>query len=496
MTIDPPVNRVVIAGGGLAGWSAAATLKRRIPLLDVEIVASSPPTDSIADRIISTLPSIMDFHSDLGLTEADTIVRAQSGLRAGTIFEDWSVARPFYVHAYGNYGQAIDGTAFHQQWLRAHRSSDVEPFDRFSPAAELGRAARVASAAPNAAAMAPQVGYGLHLTLERYRQLMRAYALHLGVVERVGEFSGLKLRGQDKFVDKLLLGDGTEVGADLFVDCTGPAAQIRSRLAGEFVGWDEWLRCDRIVFATAAPRSDVQVLDRVKAVKWGWQWSASSPALSSVGAAYSSRHAAFCDVVESLPAECRSAAVEVTIRQGRWAQPWAGNCVAVGEASTVIEPLEWTNLHLVHNQLDRLVAMLAGRDCAAVELAEYNRQCSAEADRIRDFVCLHYVASRRDEPFWKEAAAVEPPETLGHTLSLFAERGRLPYYEEETFAKDSWLAVLLGQGFEPRRTDPLADIVPSDRALRSILTYRDSVRAFVQAQPGYQQAMSNLGPKA
>lgn len=496
MTIDPPVKRVVIAGGGLAGWSAAAALKRRIPSLAIEIVNSAPPADSIVDRTICTLPSIMDFHADIGLTEADTIVRAQSGLRAGSLFDGWNEGRPAYVHAYGNYGQTIDGTAFHQQWLRAHRTSNIEAFDRFSPAAELARAVRLAGEAQPPSANAPQVGYGLHLTLERYLQLMRAYALHRGVAERAGEISEVELRAEGKFIASLLLSDGAEVGGDLFIDCTGPAAKLRSRLADQFVDWGQWLPCDRIVFATAGSHPEAQLLDRVTAVKCGWQWSASSPARSSVGAAYSFRHATLEEVVDSLPPEYRESAVEFPVRQGRWAEPWAGNCVAIGEAAVTIEPLEWTNLHLVHNQLDRLVSMLAGRDCAAVELAEYNRQCGAEGDRIRDFVCLHYLASRRDEPFWKEAAAIEPPETLAHSLSLFAERGRLPYYEEETFSRDSWLAVLLGQGFEPRRTDPLADIVPADRALQSVLNYRDWVRGFVQAQPGYHETMSNLGPQA
>jgi tryptophan halogenase len=133
-----------------------------------------------------------------------------------------------------------------------------------------------------------------------------------------------------------------------------------------------------------------------------------------------------------------------------------------------IEPLEWTNLHLVHSQIDRLIDMMPGRECAAVELAEFNRQCAAEADRVRDFICMHYICSRRSEPFWKDAAAVAPPDSLAHTLALFAERGRLPIYEEETFSKDSWLAVLLGQGFQPKRINPLTDVVSSAEAMRAL----------------------------
>jgi tryptophan halogenase len=486
MSIDAPICKVTIAGGGLTGWTAAAALKRHLPSLDVEIV-SAAPSDSIVDRVISTLPSIIQFHQDLGLTEADTIVRAGSGIRQGISFEGWANAPSAYIHAYGSYGDPIEGIPFHQQWLRARRVGDIEPFDRFSAAAELGRAGRVGGGDGE------KIGYGLQLTLERYQQLMRAYALHLGVVERSGDIAAVELRADDGFIDKLLLDDGSALVADLFVDCTGPAAVLRSHIGGKFIDWSRWLACDRLIFTSAEAKPQVQLIDHVCATENGWRWSASSPLLASHGIAFSSAHAQSGDLIETFADDCRSSARQISIHQGRWAQPWIGNCVAIGDAAVTVEPLEWTNLHLVHSQIDRLASMMPGRDCSAVELGEYNRQCSAEADRIRDFVCLHYLTARRDEPFWNDAAAIEPPDSLAQTLFLFAERGRLPYYEEETFSRDSWLAVLLGQGFEPRRTDPLADIIPAERAVRSILSYQNALSSFVEAQPDYHQVMSKVG---
>jgi tryptophan halogenase len=105
---------------------------------------------------------------------------------------------------------------------------------------------------------------------------------------------------------------------------------------------------------------------------------------------------------------------------------------------------------------------------------------------------MHYVTARRDEPFWKEMAALDPPKSLAHTLALFAERGRLPYYEEETFSRDSWVAVLLGQGFQPRQTDPLADMLSLDQIRSEIDRHGDFIRDFVQEQPMYLDYMSNL----
>ena len=184
--------------------------------------------------------------------------------------------------------------------------------------------------------------------------------------------------------------------------------------------------------------------------------------------------------------------IEVNIRAGRWRDIWLRNCVAIGDAAVTVEPLEWANLHLAHSQIDRLISMMPGRDCAPVELGEYNRQCGVEADRVRDFICMHYVTARRDEPFWKDAAAIEPAPSLAHTLALFAERGRLPYYEEETFSRESWAAVLLGQGLIPHRTDPLADSLPLDRVRRELKRYADLIRDVVAAQPNYTDYISNL----
>ena len=109
---------------------------------------------------------------------------------------------------------------------------------------------------------------------------------------------------------------------------------------------------------------------------------------------------------------------------------------------------------------------------------------------------MHYRTARRDEPFWQDAAAAEPPPSLAHSLALFEERGRLPYYEEETFSRDSWAAVLIGQGVIPRRTDPLADSLPLDRVRHELGRYSRSVRDFAGAQLSYADYVSNLAQES
>ena len=482
------VMNVVIAGGGIVAWSAAAALKRQIPTLEVTVVSCPVPRDALADRMMNTLPSIAVFHEDLGLSDADTLYRARSGLRVGTLFEGWS-SKP-YVHAYGSYGSTIEGVAFHQLWLRARANGEVASFDRYSVAAELGRLNRIGAAEPPIN-LRPDVGYGLRLTRERYLALMRDYACHLGAVEQTCRNFEPKLRGADGFVEALVLDEGARVAGDLFVDCTGPDASVRRALDDRFEDWSKFLPCDRVITADGPSDRDDSMLDRATAFWAGWRWDSSSPNARSRGIVYSSAHCSRDEAAREL-GEAAGDAVEIGIRSGRWTDPWLRNCVAIGDAAVGVEPLEWTNLHLALGQIDRLIAMMPGRDCAPVELGEYNRQCCIEADRVRDFICMHYVTARNDEPFWSDLSAIELPSSLGHTLALFAERGRLPYYEEETFSRDSWAAVLLGQDFIPRRTDPLADCVPLDRARSELDNHARLVSEFVAAQPGYSDYVSNL----
>jgi tryptophan 7-halogenase len=480
------IRSVVVVGGGIVGWSAAAALKRRLPSLSVTVVDSAPPANALAERMVCTLPSIVDFHGDLGLSEADTVLRAGSGYRLGTRFEGW--ADVDYVHAYGSYGSALGSAPFHQHWLRAANASAAAPFDSYSVAAAI--AERDGFASPEAVARAGlgTIGYGLHVDPPRYREMMRAFALHLGVAEIAGPISDVRLDG-DGSIESLHVG-GREIAADLYVDATGPAALLRSRLDNQWEDWSEWLTADRVLFAQSDSPAEPSLLDKLTAVAGGWRWQAAAPAGMSHGMVYSSEHLTDADAARILSKSGSAIAhAAVPIRQGRWSQPWLRNCVAIGDAAVAVEPLEWTNLHLAHGAIDRLVALMPDRDFSPVELWDYNRQTGAEADRVRDFLVLHYATAGG------QSRAAVPP-SLGHTLQQFRERGRLPFYEEETFSRDSWLAVLLGQSVIPARVDPLTDAVAPAESQKAMEQMREEIRTFVERLPKYSDFLQRMSQKA
>jgi tryptophan halogenase len=488
-----PIRSVVVAGGGMVAWGCAAALRRKLPAIEVTAVPLPVAPGALADRIASTLPSILDFHRDIGLEDSDPVLRAGCGFRAGTLFEGWVDGRDDYAHVYDRYGQQFGTTSFHNHWVRAAKKGGAAPFDAHAPAAAMARAGRFLLPEHRpAGSPLSEFGFGLALDVVSYTAMLRAYALHIGVRERPAAINGVQLRAEDGFIEGLALDDGSLITADLFVDCTGPAALLRSGLDQSFEDWGQWLPCDRLLMVDAGV-TEGRPLDRAIAHPAGWRWVATNPARTSHGLVYASAHLADAKAARTLRGFAGAEPGEpIMLRQGRRPQPWLRNCVAIGDAAITLEPLEWTNLHLAHNAIDRLVAMLPDRDCAAVELWDFNRQCAAETDRVRDFLALHYVASRRTDPFWRDVRAVEPPASLAHTMSLFGDRGRLPFYEDETFSRDSWLAVLIGQGVIPRRTDPLIDSMPPEQSDRAMATMRDSLAAIVATLPAYSDFLRTL----
>lgn len=481
-----PIREVLVVGGGLVGWSAAAALRRKLPWLTVTIVPQPTPPAALADTMPCALPSIFGFHADLGLSDQDTVLRTGSSYRLGSRFSGWAEGRQDYFHTYGPHGQPLDAISFHLHWARLAPGGAVSPFDHYSPAASLARAGRFFPPAAKRHPLFAGFEQGMQLDVTHYCTMMRAFALHCGVRERPGSLASVDLRA-DGFIDRVTLRDGSCCSADLFVDCTGPQAMMRGAIDDEHDDWSSQLMCDRVLLAEGPPPAAPLPYDRVTATPAGWHWSAATATRGVHGICYAS---AFCDEASAADQLRAASGVEasgppVAIAAGTRRAPWRGNCVAVGEAATAIEPLEWSNLHLAHSAIDRIIAMMPDANCAAVELAEFNRQSYAEAIRVRDFVLLHYAASSRGDPFWRAAAAAALPPSLAHTLTLFKERGRLPVYAEETFARDSWLAVLFGQGVVPRRADPLAERLPSTEVARMIADLHGAIEATVPHFPIY-----------
>jgi tryptophan halogenase len=477
METERAIRSVAVVGGGIVGLSAAIAFARALPKARVELVETAPDPAALADRMPGTLPSVNRFHAAIGLDELDLVRSGIATHRLGTRFERWSADGGPWLHVFGEYGFAIGTIGFHDLWPQVR--SGALAYHAYSPAALLAEAGKFVHPEERAGSPLSTYIYGLSLDPHSYRERLSAQAAAHDIARTAGELAGVERRA-DGGVAALLLGDGRRVEADLYLDCSGPGGALISQVTERFEDWSEWLPCDRLT--VTRQRGSVPVpADIVSAEEDGWRWSASAGLVALTG---------------RLTASALSAGDEdwVKLRPGRRPEPWVGNVLALGDSATALDPLEWTNLHLAHNAILRALELLPGRDCHPLELAEYNRLAEQETLAARDFVALHYLRSgRRDGALWQVLAGRAPPDSLAHRLEQYEARGRLPFYEEESFEKESWHAVMLGMGVLPRAPAASALGLDLDEVARAMRDYSERLSALPERLPAYRDYLARMG---
>jgi tryptophan halogenase len=149
----------------------------------------------------------------------------------------------------------------------------------------------------------------------------------------------------------------------------------------------------------------------------------------------------------------------------------------MGLASGFLEPIESTSIHLIQRAIVRLLQIFPSNGIVPADVAEYNAQAADDIRTIRDFIILHYkVTNRRDTPYWHDAATMAVPDSLQHRIDLFRDTGRVFRLQNELFAENSWVQVMLGQGLIPASHHQSADLM-GDEELAGFL---DGIRANVR----------------
>jgi tryptophan halogenase len=172
---------------------------------------------------------------------------------------------------------------------------------------------------------------------------------------------------------------------------------------------------------------------------------------------------------------------------GRCKKFWERNCIAIGLAGGFIEPLESTSIHLISRSIIRLLQMFPGDGINPTDIEEFNRQTVAELEHIRDFIVLHYhVTDRQDTPFWNACRTMDIPASLQHRIDLFRETGRVFRFQNELFAENSWIQVMLGQGIVPKQYHQVADLMGDAELSRFLDQIKSNVDNTVQQLPKHQ----------
>lgn len=444
MNSPGPIRSVAVFGDGIVGASAALAFAQALPGASVQLIGTPVAANALCDRMPGSLPGIRHFHRLVGIDEMELVKFAGSTHRTGTKFSNWGALEEWF-HCFGTYGTQVHASPFHHQWLRFRCEGIAANFDRYAPVTALARAGKFVHPVDDQQSLLASFDYALRFDPMSYRDLLLGRARQARVTIRTGEVAEAR-KADDGSLSLVVLHDGSSIKADLFIDCTGPAALLLSVVGSRFESWAGTLPFDTfdLEIETAGAASPV---DHATATAGGFRLCIPLGEKTLVISASSS----------SLPQNPLEGAERIGIASGVRPDTWVHNVLAFGDAAAVVDPLESTNLYLAQNSIRRAVTLIPETDFNKHVLREYNRRTRAEAERVRDFIAAHYLATAgAGATIWSRMPRVEIPESLRHTMQQFMARGRLPKFEEETFQDDSWLAVLLGLGMLPGRLDPTA----------------------------------------
>jgi len=483
---NAPIQRIVIVGGGSAGWMTAAALANELgQTCEITLVESEAiGTVGVGE---ATIPPIRYFNQRLGIDEATFVRETHGSFKLGIEFIDWSRKGHAYFHPFGHYGAEFDHVPFYQHWMRARLNGQETSIDEFSMAWAASKAGKFTHPLTDHRNIQSRFDYAYHFDATLYAAYLRRYAEARGVTRIEGRVVGAKQDADSGFIQSVELEDGQIFDGDLFVDCSGfYGLLIEKTLETGYQDWSHWLPCNRAVAAPCEKTSAILPYTKSTAKDAGWQWRI--PLQHRTGNGY-----VYCDayldsdtaeqsLLSSLDGDPIAAPKHLKFVTGRRNKFWNKNCVAIGLAAGFMEPLESTSLHLIQYGIMRLLALFPSKAMSPLLAEEYNALTIAEYERIRDFLILHYTATQRDDSeFWRYCANMPIPDRLAYKMEHFRTHGMVISDERELFHNPSWIAVYLGQDILPERAPAMTQHrvdVPVQERFHAIRTaMKDAVNA-------------------
>jgi tryptophan halogenase len=483
--LDNRIKKVVIAGGGTAGWMAAALLSKTLgKVIDVTLIESDEiGTVGVGE---ATIPPLVTYLRLLDIKEQDFMAATQGTFKLGILFENWKDVNDKYLHPFGTTGKDHWTAGFQHFWLKdRERGSTVEYGDYCleSVAARKGKFAHLPKQGLN---------YAFHIDATLFAGFLREFSKPLGVNRIEGKIVDINMHPESGFIKSLKLESGQVVEGDLFIDCTGfRGLLIEQTLHTGYEDWTHWLPCDRAVALQTDSTIEAIPYTRAIAHHAGWQWRI--PLQHRVGnglvycSGYMSDDEARAYLLKNIVGGHRGKPRVLKFATGRRKKNWNKNVVALGLASGFVEPLESTSIHLIQQGIIRLMQLFPHQGIRQTDIDEYNTQSLTEIEYIRDFIILHYkVTNRQDTPFWNYCRTMDVPDSLAHRIQLFRETGCVIRAREDLFKENSWIQVMLGQGIIPEQFHQVANVMSDEELTRFMQNIKSRVDQTVAKLPQHE----------
>ncbi len=460
-----PIKKLVIVGGGSAGWMAALIFADALIPKGAEITVLESPAVGIIGVGEGSTPWMRKFFEDLGIEEGEWMPACNATYKCGITFDKWSTKPGFesYFHPFASMLDNLTiGMFVHNAQARIGGADAYAHPNRFFISSHLAEG----RLAPKPNDNFPfDIWYGYHFDAVLLGQFLHKKALERGVKYKSCHVTDVRLDEKGD-IASVATKEGETIAADFFVDCTGFAGiLIQKALGTPFVSFADNLFNDAAV-AMPTPMVDSIPSQTVStALRNGWMWTIPLTNRFGNGYVYST---SFCtpdeaerELRETLGLlDSDTEARHLKMKVGRVTKHWNRNCLAVGLSQGFIEPLEATALLFIQRTATTFVEFVEAGDMSEGARERFNRKINAHFEGTRDYIVTHYKTnSREDTEYWRaNAANLNLSESLRRLIGMWMT-GR-------SIAEDvgqqkigygypifSWYSIMAGMGIFPDAKD-------------------------------------------
>lgn len=494
------IKKIVIVGGGTAGWMTAAALAKyiRYPGVSITLVESDEiGTVGVGE---ATIPGIREFNQKLGIDEQDFMRSTQATIKLGIEFSNWSQIGDKYMHPFGFYGHDFNALPFYHYWLKQKATGDKTPLSDYSIpclAAKQGKF-RPPNQDPNS--VLSTYFYAYHLDAGLYANYLRRLATAEGVMRIEGKITDISTDQEGK-INNIKLANERIIDGELFIDCSGfSALLIEKKLACGFNDWSKWLPADSAIAVPSEKNpGNIKPYTQSIAHDCGWQWQIPLQHRTGNGIVYSTQFIddakAETQLLKNIDTPILNSPKQLKFKTGMRKVAWSKNCVAIGLSAGFVEPLESTSIHLIQSGIMKLINLFPDKNLCQTKVDEYNRQMNEQFEQVRDFIILHYKATQRtDSEFWRYCSDMPIPDSLSTRLELYKQTGQILECSKELFVETNWVAVLLGQHIIPKRHHPRADNLDHKQLQQIMLQMRTTMANAVSSMPNHIDFINQYCP--
>jgi tryptophan halogenase len=489
---DTNIKNIVIVGGGTAGWMVAAAMSRLLnhPEINIQLVESEAiGTVGVGE---ATIPHIRGFNTLLGLEEDEFVRKTNATFKLGIEFVDWDTIGKSYIHPFGPYGVPMNGMRFHQYWLRHHRAGGTVDIDACNLQIMAARAGKFQRPENLKNSPLSTIEYAFHFDASLYAKFMREFSEERGVTRTEGKITTVNRNSETGFVESVVLESGEVINGDLFFDCSGfRGLLIEQALETGYDDWSAYLPCNSAVAQASEKTCDPIPYTRATAKAAGWQWRIPLQSRTGNGHVYCNDYMSDEDALKTLHDGMDSSPLgtpkQLRFKTGIRKKTWNKNVISMGLAAGFLEPLESTSIHLVQTAVARLMTNFPDKHFNQADINYYNQRTHLEYEQVRDFLILHYKATKRtDSAFWNYCRTMPIPKSLEERMEIYSENARLYRHDNELFGDASWFAVMHGQGIEPKRYHPNTNIMPKAELDNRMNAIQQTWGACLKSMPEHQ----------